>query len=78
VKRVNSDVDPRVTQTGERLPFTLFAAGKEERAGARHSGARRHQDLSTTQRYMHLSPVALDAAIRSLDGHRNESGNREE
>lgn len=27
-----------------------------------------HQDLSTTQRYMHLSPAALDAAIRSLDG----------
>jgi integrase len=27
-----------------------------------------HQDLSTTQRYMHLSPAALDAAIRLLDG----------
>ncbi len=26
-----------------------------------------HQDLSTTQRYMHLSPAALDAAIRLLD-----------
>jgi len=25
-----------------------------------------HQDL-TTQRYMHLSPAALDAAIRLLD-----------
>jgi len=23
-----------------------------------------HQDLDTTQRYMHLSPAALDAAIR--------------
>jgi site-specific recombinase XerD len=23
-----------------------------------------HQDLGTTQRYMHLSPAALDAAIR--------------
>ena len=29
-----------------------------------------HQDLSTTQRYMHLSPAALDAAIRLLDGPR--------
>src|SRR5688500_17192251 len=26
-----------------------------------------HKDLSTTQRYMHLSPAALDAAIRLLD-----------
>jgi site-specific recombinase XerD len=26
-----------------------------------------HQNLSTTQRYMHLSPAALDAAIRLLD-----------
>jgi len=25
-----------------------------------------HQDLTTTQRYMHLSPAALDAAIRVL------------
>ena len=27
-----------------------------------------HQDLTTTQRYMHLSPAALDSAIRLLDG----------
>ena len=27
-----------------------------------------HQGLSTTQRYMHLSPATLDAAIRLLDG----------
>jgi site-specific recombinase XerD len=26
-----------------------------------------HGDLGTTQRYMHLSPAALDAAIRLLD-----------
>ena len=26
-----------------------------------------HQDLTTTQRYMHLSPAALDRAIRLLD-----------
>ena len=26
-----------------------------------------HQDLNTTQRYMHLSPAALDAAIRLLE-----------
>jgi site-specific recombinase XerD len=26
-----------------------------------------HQDLATTQRYMHLSPAAVDAAIRLLE-----------
>ena len=26
-----------------------------------------HKDLKTTQRYMHLSPAALDAAIRLLE-----------
>jgi site-specific recombinase XerD len=26
-----------------------------------------HQDLTTTQRYMHLSPAAIDAAIRFLE-----------
>jgi hypothetical protein len=25
-----------------------------------------HQDLTTTQRYMRLSPAALDAAIRAI------------
>ena len=26
-----------------------------------------HQDLTTTQRYMHLSPAAIESAIRLLD-----------
>jgi hypothetical protein len=26
-----------------------------------------HEDLTTTQRYMHLSPAAIDSAIRLLD-----------
>jgi site-specific recombinase XerC len=26
-----------------------------------------HQDLTTTQRYMHLSPAAVEGAIRLLD-----------
>ena len=26
-----------------------------------------HNDLSTTQRYMHLSPAAIEGAIRLLD-----------
>lgn len=33
-----------------------------------------HQDLGTTQRYMHLSPAALDAAIRLLDGAAEKRG----
>jgi len=33
-----------------------------------------HQDLMTTQRYMHLSPEALDAAIRLLDGPGSTEG----
>ena len=34
-----------------------------------------HQDLATTQQYMHLSPAALDAAIRLLEmGTRTSSG----
>jgi integrase len=33
-----------------------------------------HQDLGTTQRYMHLSPAALDAAIRLLDSGQTSSG----
>jgi len=37
-----------------------------------------HQDLGTTQRYMHLSPAALDAAIRLLDAAAEAGGGIEE
>jgi integrase len=33
-----------------------------------------HADLTMTQRYRHVSPAALDAAIRLLDEPRNEGG----
>ena len=33
-----------------------------------------HADLTMTQRYMHLSPAALDAAIKLLDEPRRERG----
>jgi integrase len=33
-----------------------------------------HKDLSTTQRYMHLSPAAIEGAIRLLDGGGLQSG----
>jgi site-specific recombinase XerD len=33
-----------------------------------------HQNLTTTQRYMPLSPAAIDGAIRLLDHHRPAAG----
>lgn len=36
-----------------------------------------HQDLMTTQRYMHLSPAALEAAISLLDGDERGPGRGE-
>lgn len=36
-----------------------------------------HQDLMTTQRYMHLSPAALEAAISLLDGNDRVPGRGE-
>jgi integrase len=33
-----------------------------------------HQDLTTTQRYMHLSPAAIEGAIRLLDHRRSAYG----
>ncbi len=33
-----------------------------------------HQDLTTTQRYMHLSPAALQSAIEMLEGRPNAPG----
>ena len=34
-----------------------------------------HQDLTATQRYMHLSPAAIEGAIRLLD-HPKTAGGR--
>ena len=50
----------------------LLAPVDAGRAGTRDSGAR--GDLTMTQRYMHLSPAALDAAIRLLDEPRLDRG----
>jgi len=36
-----------------------------------------HQDITTTQRYMHLSPAALDSAIGLLNGARPDFGRGE-
>jgi len=45
------------------------ARGIQELAG--------HNDLSTTRRYMHLSPTALDSAIRLLDSRLTRTGRGE-
>jgi site-specific recombinase XerD len=45
---------------------TAPARGIQELAG--------HQDLATTQRYMHLSPAAVEGGIRLLDGHQATFG----
>jgi hypothetical protein len=41
--------------------------GDARRAASSDSGARRTSRAGMTQRYMHLSPAALDSAIRLLD-----------
>jgi len=59
----------QITQSGvHRLRHTfcshLAMRGAPARAIQELAG---HKDLATTQRYMHLSPAALDCAIRLLD-----------
>ena len=53
-----------VHDLGLRFCSYLAMRGAPARAIQELAG---HQDLTTTQRYMHLSPAALDAAIRLLD-----------
>ena len=49
-------------------PHLLLASCDAGGARPGHSGVRGASGLDTTQRYMHLSPAALDAAIRLLEG----------
>jgi hypothetical protein len=45
----------------------LFTSRDAWRAGTRDSGLAGHRSLNTTLRYMHLSPAAIEGAIRLLE-----------
>ena len=48
-----------------RIPSHLAMRGAPARAIQELAG---HANITTTQRYMHLSPAAIEGAIRLLDG----------
>jgi hypothetical protein len=46
--------------------------GRQEARGGLPQELAWHADLTTTQRYMHLSPAATEDAIRLLDGRASD------
>jgi hypothetical protein len=48
-------------------PYLLFASGDAWSGAAGHSRTRRHAHFTTTQRYMQLTPGALDHANGLLE-----------
>ena len=48
-------------------PHVLFAPGDVGPPAKAIQELAPHEDLTTTERYMHLSPAAIDGAIRLLD-----------
>jgi hypothetical protein len=60
-----------VTKGVNILRHTFCSHLAVRRACAGHSGTGRPRDLRTTQRYMQLSPAALEAAIQLLDRRGN-------
>jgi integrase len=59
-----ANVKPGVHRLRHTFCSHLSMRGAPARAIQELAG---HQDLATTQRYMHLSPAAIDGAIRLLD-----------
>jgi site-specific recombinase XerD len=66
-----ANLKPGVQILRHRFCSHLAMRGAPARAIQELAG---HQDLETTQRYMLLSPAALDAAIRLLDEPIGSSG----
>jgi integrase len=57
-------------------PHVLLASGHARSAARAIQELAGHADLTTTQRYMHLSPAAIESAIRLLEspgGHPGRS-----
>jgi Phage integrase family len=67
-------VKRRVSAISQSFCSPLAMRGAPARAIQDLAG---HQDLTTTQRYMHLSPAAIESAIRLVDqtGTVSASGN---
>jgi site-specific recombinase XerD len=59
-----ANVKPGVHRLRHTFCFHLSMRGAPAKAIQELAG---HEDLSTTQRYMHLSPAAMESAIRLLD-----------
>lgn len=58
---------PLTTRLAAALREFRHLRSRRELCRADGSSLSAHKDLITTQRYMHLSPAALDSAIRLLD-----------
>ena len=76
--------DGRAGEEGWRRPGCIGCATRSVRTWRCGGGPARaiqdlagHQDLATTQRDMHLSPAAIESAIRLLDGPRTHAGRRD-
>jgi hypothetical protein len=66
--QVSGAVQQRAAHAASHI---LLAPRDARRADARDSKLAGHSNL-TTQRYMHLSPAALDSAIRLIDRPESE------
>jgi len=76
VRRVarRASVTPGVHLLRDTFCSHLAMRGAPARAIQELAG---HQDLTTTQRYMHLSPAALQSAIELLEGRSSKPGRGE-